>query len=113
MLQVGVGRAQDDVDPGPFRGLDGLGHGHDIRFHGPCEGRDHGAFDLLGDVLDRGEVTGRGRGETRFDHVDAEFGQLVRDLDLLVPVQRGAGDLLPVTQRGVEDIHFSHRRVLL
>ena len=52
---------------------------------------------------DRLEVTRRGDREARFDDVDPEPRELVRDLELLPHVQRDAGRLLAVAQRGVED----------
>ena len=47
-----------------------------------------------------GEVIGK----PGLDHVDAEPGELLRDLDLLLRVQRDAGRLLAVAQRRVEDL---------
>src|SRR3954452_11898379 len=61
---------------------------------GPC---------TSGDRADGREVARRGDGEAGLDDVDAEPRELVRDLQLLGLVQRDAGGLLTVAQRGVED----------
>ena len=50
------------------------------------------------------EVARRGDREARLDHVDAQARELLRDLDLLLRVQRDAGRLLAVPQRRVEDV---------
>ena len=62
-----------------------------------------GPFDLSGDRLDRLEVVRRGDREPGLDDVDAQLGELPRDLELLGPVHARAGRLLAVAQRGVED----------
>ena len=49
------------------------------------------------------EVARRGDREAGLDDVDAEARELVGDLELLGRVQRDAGRLLAVAQRGVED----------
>jgi hypothetical protein len=64
---------------------------------------DDGSLHLAGDRLDRLEVARRGDREPGLDHVDAQPRELVRDLELLDRVQRDAGRLLAVAQRGVED----------
>src|SRR5205823_9515814 len=43
------------------------------------------------------------RGETGFDHVDAQALELLRDAHLLFVGHRRAGALLAVAQRGVEN----------
>ena len=74
--------------------------------------RDHRALDLAGDRLDGLEVPGRGDREAGLDHVDAEPGELLGDLELLGRVQRDAGRLLAVAQRRVED-QYCGRVVML
>ena len=49
------------------------------------------------DRLDALEVAGRGGGEARLDHVDAEPLELLADLDLLVRPQGDARRLLAVS----------------
>ena len=63
-----------------------------------------GPVDRAGDRLDRLEVAGRGDREAGLDHVHAKARELLRDLDLLLDVQRDAGGLLAVAQRRVEDV---------
>ncbi len=61
-----------------------------------------GVPDLLGDRPDGGEVARRRDREAGLDDVDAQACELLGDLDLLMRVERDAGRLLTVTQRGVE-----------
>ena len=63
-----------------------------------------GPSHVVGDRLDGLEVAGRGDREAGLDHVDAEAGELLRDLDLLLRVQRDAGRLLAVAQGRIEDV---------
>ena len=51
-----------------------------------------------------GEVIGK----PGLDDVHAQSRELVRDLELLLHVQRDAGRLLAVAQRRVEDVHAIH-----
>ena len=67
------------------------------------EAGDHRALDLAGDRLDGLEVARRGDREAGLDDVDAEARELLRDLELLLRVERDAGRLLAVAQRRVED----------
>ena len=62
-----------------------------------------GALDLARDRLHGLEVARRGDREAGLDHVHAEPRELVRDLDLLLPVERDPRRLLAVAQRRVED----------
>ena len=78
--------------------------GVDVGLVGAGQAADHRALDVAGDRLDRLEVAGRGDREAGLDHVDAQPRQLLGDLDLLGGVQRDAGRLLAVAQRGVEDV---------
>ena len=78
--------------------------GVDVGLVGAGQAADHRALDLAGDRLDRLEVAGRGDREAGLDHVDAQPRELLGDLDLLGGVQRDAGRLLAVPQRGVEDV---------
>src|SRR5262249_38050228 len=98
--------------PGTLRVLDRVPGRVDVGLVGAGEAADGRPLDVPGDRLDRLEVTGRGDREARLDHVDAQAGELLRDLDLLLGVQRDARGLLAVAQRGVEDMDtFYCRRV--
>jgi hypothetical protein len=61
-------------------------------------------LDRVRDRLDGLEVTGRGDRKAGLDHVHAEAGELLRDLDLLLGVQRDPGRLLAVAQGRIEDV---------
>ena len=69
-----------------------------------------GPLTSVGDRLDRLEVVGRGDREPGLDDVDAQLGELVRDLELLGPVQGSARRLFAVAQRRVEDPDVSGTR---
>src|ERR1700694_882597 len=99
-----VGDGQHHVDLLPLRLLHGLPHRVDIRTGGPGEGGDHRSLDLARDTLHRLEVAGGREREAGLDDVDAQKGELARDDKLLVGVERSARRLLPVAQRGVEDV---------
>src|SRR5439155_14316281 len=60
-------------------------------------------FDFAGDGLDRLEIPRRGDGEAGLDHVHAEVLERMRNLQLLGQVHTGAGRLLAVAERGVEN----------
>ena len=89
---------------GPRCVLDRTPRGVDVGLVGARETADRRALDVARDRLDGLEVAGRGDREARLDHVDAEARELLRDLDLLLGVQRDPGRLLPVAQRRVEDL---------
>ena len=78
--------------------------GVDVGLVGAGQAADRRALDPAGDRLDRLEVAGRGDREAGLDHVDAQTRQLLGDLHLLGGVERDAGRLLAVPQRGVEDV---------
>ena len=83
--------------------VDGLPHRIDVRPGRPSQRRDHRPLDLPRDALHRLEVARGGEGKAGLDDVDTQEGQLARDRELLVRVERGARRLLAVAQRGVED----------
>ena len=93
------------MDARAVGGLDRVPGPVDVAESGPAQRGDRRALDRLGDRLDAGEVAVARSGEPGLDHVDAELGQLNRDLELLPHRQRDAGRLLAVAQRGVEDDH--------
>ncbi len=94
---------QEHVDPLLRRRLKRLGGRVDVGGQRTGQRADGGTLDGLRDLADRSCVAGRGDGEAPLDHVDAQTGQLPRDLELLVRLQAGAGALLPVPQRRVEN----------
>ena len=58
----------------------------------------------LRDLVHRLEIAVGGDREARLDHVDAHFLERFGDRDLLLDVHRRARRLLPVAQRGIEDV---------
>ena len=57
----------------------------------------------VGDFADRLEIAGRGDGKAGLDHVDAQVDQRLGDFHFLRQVHTGAGRLLAVAERGVEN----------
>ena len=74
------------------------------------EAADHRALHLARDRLHRLEVAGRGDREAGLDDVHAEPRELLRDLELLLLVERDPRRLLPVAQGGVEDLYSVRSR---
>ncbi len=103
VLDVDVGGRDECVDTGALGVLERAPRGVDVTREGACEPRDHRPVDLARDALDGLEVTGRGDREAGLDHVHAQTRELLRDLELLLRVQRDARRLLAVAQRRVED----------
>ena len=62
-----------------------------------------GTADGSGDLADGLEVAGRSDGEARLDDVDSQVDQRLGDLHFLGEVHAGAGRLLAVAQRRVEN----------
>jgi hypothetical protein len=85
----------------------GVAHGLpgavDVGRVGAGQARDDRPLDLAGDGLHGLEVARRGDGEAALDDVDAQPRELVRDLELLLAIERDARGLLAVPQRRVED----------
>ena len=69
----------------------------------PAQAGDDGILDAASDRLHGLEVAFRGDREAGLDDVDAHLVQEIGDLQLLFQVHGGAGALLAVAQRGVED----------
>jgi hypothetical protein len=70
----------------------------DVLLDGARQAADPRRLRPPGDGAHRVEVVGRGDREAGLDDVDAQLGQLARDLELLGPVHAGAGRLLAVAQ---------------
>ncbi len=64
---------------------------------------DDGVLGALGDLVHGREVAFRGDREAGLDDVDAHLVEHLGDLELLLMRHGGAGALLAVAQRGVED----------
>ncbi len=59
-------------------------------------------------IADGLEVAGRGDRKAGLDHVDAQVDQRLGHFQLLGQVHAGAGRLLAVAERGVEDDDVAH-----
>ena len=104
MLEVDVARGDEHVEVGPLGDADRLDRALRIAVAAAGEGGDgHAALRLAGDPLDGLEVAGRSGREAGLDDVDLEARELAGDLELLRRGQSGAGRLLAVAQRRVED----------
>ena len=93
----------------PFGRFHGFGHRVDIGLDAARQGRDDRSSNLFGNGSDRREITRRRGREPRFNYVDAETRQLVGDLEFLGAIQAAPRRLLTVSQRGIENIDFSHQ----
>ena len=103
VLHVHRAGADERVDARHLGDLHGVPADPDVLLDGPRQTGDARALDLGRDRLDRLEVVGRGDREPGLDDVHAQLGQLVRDLELLGPVQGSARRLFAVAQCRVED----------
>src|SRR5262249_15165445 len=91
------------VDARLGRVLDGFPGAVDVIVVAAGQAADHGAFYFARDRLDRLEIARGGDGEASLDHVDAEVFERVGDFQLFGEVHAGAGRLLAVAERGVEN----------
>ncbi len=91
------------MDPRPLRIPHRVPGSVDVGDVGARQAGDDRAFHRPGDLLHRLEVAGRGDREARLDHVHAQARELLRDLELLLRVERDPRRLLAVAQRRVED----------
>src|SRR5262249_2277243 len=99
-----IGGRDEGVDTGAIGVLDRVPGRVDVGLVGAGEPADDRPLHVVGDRLDSLEVTGRGDREAGLDHVDAEPGELLRDLDLLLRVEGDARRLLAVAQGRIEDV---------
>src|SRR5581483_5795248 len=91
--------------PPALAALEGLGRALDVPGGHAGERRDHGPANARRDLAHRLELTLARDGKARLQYVDAETGQLLRDLHLLGLRERDAGGLLAVAERRVEDAY--------
>ena len=75
----------------------------DIGVDGARQAGDGGVLHAAGDGGDGFEIAVGGDGKSRLDDVDAHAVETLGDLELLLEGHRGAGALLAVAQRGVEN----------
>ena len=94
---------EEGVDALALGRLDRLGAAVDVLERGARQPADHRVLGARGDLVDGGEIALRGDREAGLDDVDAHVVEQLGDLELLVVGHGGAGALLAVAQRGVED----------
>jgi hypothetical protein len=111
---VNVAGGDERVDALLHRRGDRLAGPDDVGLARAREPADHRSPHLAGDEVDGLEIPVGTDGEAGFNDVDAEAGELMRHLQLLLDVHGRAGRLLAVAQRGVEDDDLVlHRSFLL
>ena len=91
------------MNPPPRRRLNGFGATIDVAEGGAGQPADDGILGALGDLVDGGEVAFRGDRKTGLDDIDTHLVEQLGDFELLFMGHRGAGALLAIAQRGVED----------
>ena len=107
VLAVDGAGGEEDVDAGPLGVADRLPGAVDVGLAAAGQSADDRAADVAGDFPHRLEIAGRGDGEARLDHVDAQLDQRLGEFHLFGQVHAGAGRLLAVAERGVEDHNMS------
>ena len=103
---VEVGGGEEGVDSRAVGTFEGAGGGFDVFALGSCEGADDRAVlgaDFVRDLADGGGVAFGGDGESGFDDVYAEGGELVGEAEFFGSVHGAAGGLLAVAEGGVEE----------
>jgi hypothetical protein len=94
------------VDAPAPRRLDRGAAAVDVGERGARQAGDHRVLGALGDLAHRLEIAVGGDGKARLDDVDAHFVEELGDFELFLERHRGAGALLAVAQRRVEDEDF-------
>src|SRR5581483_4206785 len=106
VLHVDLARRDERVDAPALGALEGLGRALDVAGGHAGERRDHGPAHARRDLANRLELALARDGKARLQHVDAETGELLRDLDLLGLREGDAGGLLAVAERRIEDAYY-------
>ncbi len=110
VLEVDVAGRDEQVEVRPLGDADRLDGALRVAVAAARERGDRDpALGLLRDPPDRLEVAGRGGRKAGLDDVDLEPRELARDLELLGRGEPGAGRLLAVPERGVEDADPARR----
>ena len=105
VLDVDVARRDERVDARALGVLDRVPGSIDVLGVRARKPTDHRPVHVPRDGLHGLEVARRGDGEAGLDHVDPETSELMRNLELLLLVQRDPRRLLPVAQGRVEDLY--------
>src|SRR2546426_9822896 len=86
--------------------LDGFARGIDVLGHAPRKPANDPALDFFGNAVHRGEIALADDGESSLDDIHLQAGELAGHFELLAQVHGGAGTLLAIAERGVEDDDF-------
>ena len=109
VLKMDIRGAHESVDARSLRIADRLAGSVDVVGSHAGQASDGRPPHLAGDLLHRGEITRRGDGEARLDHIHAQPGELMRHLELLLGIHARARALLAVPQRRIKDLdHAVH-----
>ena len=93
VLKVNIARCDERVNPSPWCRSHRFRAGLDVAFRRPRQPADHWpvfSTDLLRNALDSGEIPRTCEGKTRFNHIDAQSRQLLRDRQFLLKVETGS-----------------------
>ncbi len=93
----------EGVDARATRLAQGLGAAVDVFFRGAREAGDGAVFHAPRDLKDAFEIARAGDRKARLDDVDAQRVEQIGDLQFFLQRHGGAGRLLAVAQRGVEN----------
>eukprot|EP00955_Chlamydomonas_euryale_P008138 86396-Chlamydomonas_euryale.AAC.6 len=111
VLHVDLAGGDERVHARQLRALNGVPRALQVRNPGATQTTDdrHVAIftdivaDHVGDLLHRQEIIIGSDRKSGFNYVNAELGELARNVELLFGRERGTGRLLAVAQRGVEN----------
>ena len=103
MRQMDRRRGNEGMDAAPTRVSHGFAGAGDIAGNGARQTCDDRVPGVSGDLRDRFEITDRSDREAGFDDIDSHVVEHLGDFDLLLEGHGGAGALLAVAQRGVEN----------
>jgi len=104
VLAMNGAGGEEDVDAGAVAGrLDGCAGAINVFIDAAGEAGNARALDFSGDGVDGLEIAIAGNGETGFDDVHLQAGELAGDFQFFAGIHGRAGALLAVAESGVED----------
>ena len=108
VVQVARRDAQACVNTRALGALQRLGSHIDVLVNGACKAADGAVFASNETNLVNGlEIARAGDGEAGLNDVDVHANELTRNDELLLGVHAGAGALLTITERSVEDVNLT------
>ena len=108
-LAVNRARRQEDVNTRFLRFFQRFPRAIDIVIDAPRQTANNRALNDAGDFANRLKIAFGRDGKTRFDHVDAEIDQRLRDFQFLLHVHTCARRLFAVAQGGVKNDNLTAR----